>query len=342
MPNDSGSTATERYLNDISRYPMMSPEEEIRLGKLVQAAKPLKAQKRELTPAEERVVRRGDKAVKRFVEANLRLVVYIAKRYAARKPQMMDMLDLVQEGTLGLVRAAEMFDPERGYKFSTYSFWWCRQAMSRALQTQERLIRRPSTVADLAGKLDKLGQKEMQRLGHAPTTAQLAALLGVKEEEIRLLIERGGSVASLDATIQNFDNKSLVEIIADPRSLDTEEHELEMDMQTRLPAVLYSIEQLAEKERSFIEKRFGINGYVPHTYKEIADANKLSRERVRQVIETGLRKIRRQMAQSGQLLGDSRTNATPNAVATAAPPNHPPQPAPAQKPSVWGRLVTAA
>ncbi|MEN9861444.1 MAG: hypothetical protein RLZZ515_1926, partial [Cyanobacteriota bacterium] len=165
----------DRYLNDIARYPLMSPDEEIRLGKIVRASMALKAEGRELTAAEQRVVRRGDKAVRRFVEANLRLVVYIAKRYAARKPHAMDMLDLVQEGAIGLVRAAEMFDPERGYKFSTYSFWWCRQAMSRALQNQERMIRRPCTVAELAGKLNKAAQQETQRLGRSPSTAELAA-----------------------------------------------------------------------------------------------------------------------------------------------------------------------
>jgi len=317
MHNDFRSSALDRYLNDISRYPLMSPEEEIRLGKLVQSAKALKAETRELTPDEQRIVRRGDKAIRRFVEANLRLVVYIAKRYTSRQPQMMDMLDLVQEGAIGLVRAAEMFDPERGYKFSTYSFWWCRQAMSRALQNQERMIRRPSSVAELAGKLHKTAQKEAQRLGRTPTTAELASVLKVKQEEIYLLMERGLNVSSLDAMVAGMEDKSLLETIADPSTLNTDEQDMEMDLQTRMPLVLNTIKQLPEKERLFIQKRFGINGYLPHTYQEIAAATQVSRERVRQVIDTGLRKIRLQMARNGQALNGSRTGEAPDAATTA-------------------------
>ncbi len=302
MFNDFGSTAMDRYLNDISRYPLMAPEEEIRLGRLVQTAKALKAEQRKLTAAEQRIVRRGDKAIRRFVEANLRLVVYIAKRYAARKPNAMEMLDLVQEGTIGLVRAAQMFDPERGYKFSTYSFWWCRQAMSRALQNQERMIRRPSTVAELAGKLSKVAQQETQRLGRGPTTAELAAALNIKVEEIHTMMERGGIVASLDAMVHNMEDLSLMDTLADPASLDKEEMEMELDLETRMPMVLYSIEQLPEKERVFIQKRFGVNGYLPHSYQEIATTCEISRERVRQVIETGLRRVRNQMSKQGCLV----------------------------------------
>ena len=335
----------DRYLNDISRYPLMSPEEEIRLGKLIQAAKALKAEMRELTAAERRVVLRGDKAIRRFVEANLRLVVYIAKRYAARKPLMMDMLDLVQEGTIGLVRAAEMFDPERGYKFSTYSFWWCRQAMSRALQNQERMIRRPSTVAELAGKLHKTAYKEEQRLGRPPTTAELAAALKVKEEEIRLLMERGCNVVSLDAVIANTEDKSLLDLMVDPTSVDTEQQDLERDLQDRMPRVLGCLELLPDKERLFIQKRFGINGFVPHTYKEIAESTQISRERVRQVIEMGLRKLRLQMARNDRAQAADRTAEAPSAAATASSPSHPPQPAPEAGPELhpaWRGLQTAA
>ncbi len=335
----------DRYLNDIARYPLMSPEEEIRLGKLIQAAKPLKAETRQLTTDEQRIVRRGDKAVRRFVEANLRLVVYIAKRYAQRKPMVMDILDLVQEGTIGLVRAAEMFDPERGYKFSTYSFWWCRQAMSRALQNQERMIRRPSTVAELAGKLHKAAAKEGQRLGRAPTTAELAAALNVKEEEIRLLMERGCNVVSLDAPVPNTDDKALMDLMVDPASADIEQQDLERDLQERMPRMLGCLETLPDKERLFIQKRFGINGFVPHTYKEIAETNQISRERVRQVIEVALRKLRYQMARGGPAPVEVHTAEAPSATATASSPSHPLQPAPEPERELhpaWQALQTAA
>jgi RNA polymerase primary sigma factor len=335
----------DRYLNQIARYPLMSPEEEIRLGKLVKASKALKAETRELTADEKRIIARGDKAIKRFVEANLRLLVYIAKRYISRKPQVMDVLDLVQEGTIGLVRAAEMFDPERGYKFSTYAFWWCRQAMSRALQTQERMIRRPSTVAELAGKLHKTAAKESQRLGRTPTTAELAAALNVKEEEIRLLMQRGCNVVSLDAVVANTEDKALLDLMVDPVSLETEERDLEMQMQEQLPQVLYCMETLADKERLFIQKRFGINGYLPHTYQEIAVTTQVSRERVRQIIDSGLRKLRLQMSRNGRAVAADHKAEEPTATTTASAPSHQPQSAP--KPGrelhpAWRGLQTAA
>ncbi len=318
MRNDFRSSAVDRYLNDIARYPMMTPEEEIRLGHLVKKAMALKAQKRELTRDERLVVKRGERAKRRFVEANLRLVVYIAKKYAARKPMAMDLLDLVQEGTIGLMRAAEMFDPERGYKFSTYSFWWCRQAISRALQTQERLIRRPNTVAELSGKIAKTAQAETQRLGRAPTTAELAVALNVKEDEIRLMLERGQPTVSLDCLVYNTETKTLLELMVDPNSLEVEEADMERDLQMRMPQVQGCLLQLKDNERTFIEKRFGINGYTPHTYAEIARDLQLSRERVRQVIDIGLRKIQYQMAKSGLVLTEDRTSAEPDAEATAS------------------------
>lgn len=321
MRYDNSSSAMERYLHDISRYPMMTAEEEIRLGHIVKKAMALKQLGRELTREERLIVKRGERAKRRFVEANLRLVVYIAKKYATRKPHAMDILDLVQEGTIGLIRAAEMFDPERGYKFSTYSFWWCRQSMSRALQTQERLIRRPHTVAELASKLSKAVHVEMQRLGRAPTTSELAVYLNVKEEELLLLKERGGPTVSLDSLIQDTDGKTLVDLMVDPSSSDTEQVDIERDLQLRLPQLRYWLAQLPDKERDFVEKRYGINGHAPHTYTEIAKDLQISRERVRQIIDSAIRKIKLKIAMSGLALNVDHTNATPDAAATAPAPS---------------------
>jgi DNA-directed RNA polymerase sigma subunit (sigma70/sigma32) len=217
--------------------------------------------------------------------------------------------------------------------------------MSRALQNQERMIRRPSTVAELAGKLHKTAYKEEQRLGRPPTTAELAAALKVKEEEIRLLMERGCNVVSLDAVIANTEDKSLLDLMVDPTSVDTEQQDLERDLQDRMPRVLGCLELLPDKERLFIQKRFGINGFVPHTYKEIAESTQISRERVRQVIEMGLRKLRLQMARNDRAQAADRTAEAPSAAATASSPSHPPQPAPEAGPELhpaWRGLQTAA
>lgn len=323
MPSDNGSSAMERFLNDVGRYPMMTPEEEIRLGRVIKKAMALKQLGRELTNEERLIAKRGERAKRRFVEANLRLVVYIAKRYVARRPLAMDLLDLVQEGTIGLIRAAEMFDPERGYKFSTYSFWWCRQAMSRALMTQERLIRRPATVAELASKLSKAVHAESQRLGRAPTTAELASYLNVKEEELLLLKERGGATVSLDSLVVDTESKTLIDLMVDPNSADTEQNDSDLDLLLRLPQLHYWLSQLKDNEREFIEKRYGINGYTPHTLTEIAQGHQISRERVRQVISSALRKIKHKVATSGLALNADRTSAGADATATALSPSRP-------------------
>lgn len=301
----------DSYLCEIARYPMMSPEEEIRLGRLVQKAQKLKKTSRPLTADEKIVVKRGERAKRRFVEANLRLVVYIAKKYAAKKPLNVDILDLVQEGSVGLMRAVEMYDPERGYKFSTYSYWWCRQAMSRALNTQERLIRRPHTVIELASKMPKAITEEAQRLGRAPTARELAAKLNVKEEEIHLLRERGCNALSLDALFGERNDCSMYDTIADPVSVNREDADRSLDVELKMPVVLLALSSLMESERTYIEMRYGLNGHQPHTYDAIAKEVGLSRERVRQVLDRGVRKLRYQMALHQQQLADSRTDAEP-------------------------------
>lgn len=327
----------DSYLNEIARYPLMTPEEEIRLGKLVQQMVKLKQLDRELTPEEKQLVRRGERAKRRFVEANLRLVVYIAKRYAARQPINMDILDLVQEGSVGLMRAVEMYDPNRGYKFSTYSYWWCRQAMSRALQVQERLIRRPHTVIDLAGKLPKALTEESQRLGRTPTTKELAAKLKVKAEEIELLIERGRAVLSLDSVTKNNDDKSIIEVIADPSSLTRELADDALELELKTPVLQLGLSTLTEQERTYIEMRYGLNGYSEHTYEAISKETnaKVSRERIRQILDRAVTKLRFQMAQiQAQQAEDRRNEAQALMAKEQAPP--PVQQAP------WNVFASAA
>jgi DNA-directed RNA polymerase sigma subunit (sigma70/sigma32) len=158
-------------------------------------------------------------------------------------------------------------------------------------------------------------------------------------------MERGCNVVSLDAPVSNTEDKALLDLMVDPVSVDTDQQELERELQEQMPRVLYSMETLPEKERLFIQKRFGINGFVPHTYKEIADTNQISRERVRQIIEVGLRKIRYQMSRNGQAPSANRRAAAPFATATASAPNHPPQVAPEPERELhpaWQALQTAA
>lgn len=311
----------DRYLNEIARYPLMTAAEEIRLARLVQQMMQLKKKDEPLTPDEQRIVKRGERAKKRFVEANLRLVVYIAKKYASRQPVSMDILDLIQEGAVGLMRAVDMFDPNRGYKFSTYAYWWCRQSMTRALHVQERMIRRPHTVIEIAGKLPKAVTEETQRLGRAPKPSELAAKLNVKESEILLLMERGRSMISLDTSPTGIDDKTILEIIPDPNSTYKAELEDAMDFELQCPLLELGLSSLTDNERLFVEMRYGLNGHAPHTYESIAKAANppVSRERIRQVLDKSIRKLRYQLALNTDPIAAVRKNEAAAAKAKEPP-----------------------
>lgn len=310
-----------RYLDEIGRIPMLTPEEEIELARSVKRYLELQrlSAERELTPQERRELRRGERAKRRFVEANLRLVVYIAKKYTNRGMVFLDILDLIQEGTIGLMRAVELFDPERGYKFSTYCYWWCRQGMTRAMSQQERLIRLPNSIAEKAAKLTRVRHEEQVRLGRAPTLAELAAAMQLPVPELELLLERGSPAYSLDALITNTEERSWLDAVADPASLDAENLDAALDMEIRSGKLAGAMSQLSDKEQLFIKQRYGLDGLHEHTLAEMARDQDVSRERVRQVTQDALRKLRLKMAQTGTraaVATPSDTKANP--VATRA------------------------
>lgn len=286
------------YLNGIGRIPLMTPAEEIACGKKVQAAKALRDLDRPLTAAEKRIVRQGERAIKRFVEGNLRLVVSVAKRYQYRCDFML-MSDLIQEGTIGLMRAAELFDPGRGYKFSTYCYWWIRQGMTRAMNNQERSIRRPAHICDLGSRLRKAIQGETLRLGRQPNRAEVAEAAGTTVDEIETYMQRGVNTASLDALCGSEQESTILDNIPDPNSLDREEveNDLSFDLQGHLFGACFS--RLTEQERVFMIQRYGLNNEPPMTLKEIGDIAGLSRERIRQITTRAARKMRLYLTQQG-------------------------------------------
>ena len=270
---------------------MLTADEEIILGHQVQQAIALEQLDRPLTPSEQRQVKRGNRARKRFFEGNLRLVVYIAKRYA-RQTQHMDLNDLIQEGGLGLMRAIDKYDPERGYKFSTYSYWWIKQAIGRAIQVSDRLIRRPGKVAELACKIPKAIHLFSLEHGHLPSTSELAQYLQVNETELHQLAERGATVTSLDSVVMNTKEAVMLDLIADPISLDNNALDEQLDADLRIPQLLDLLKLLSDKDRDCIERRFGLNGYKPHTFQEIATSMGVTRERSRQIITRAFNQIR--------------------------------------------------
>src|SRR5688572_1093699 len=254
------------YLREIARIKLLSREEELELAGRVRAG--------------------DERAKERLVEANLRLVVQVARRYLNRG---LPLPDLIEEGNIGLLRAVEKFEPERGLRFSTYAVWWIRQAVARALANQARTIRLPVHVELLLGRYKREHQRLTQTLGRAPTTAEMAQALGTGEEQVNELEELRLQPVSLDAPVGEEDTRRLVDTIADESANPAEVLTRLFKARSDLAAVL---DDLAPNERTVLRRRFGLDGEEPETLEAIGRRLDYSRERIRQIEASGLRKLR--------------------------------------------------
>lgn len=297
------SNALDAYMDSIGRIPLMTPEEEIHLGKMVRRMMELKELDRPLTRQEKREVVLGERAKNRFVQANLRLVVYIVKRNN-RRTSFLQTLDLIQECSIGLIRAVEMFDPQRGYKFSTYAYWWCRQAINRTYTSQERAIRRPVSVGEMAAKVEKVFQQESARLGRAPDLNELAKAAGVKRQELDLLATRGTHCVSLDALANGDESSSFLDFLSD-ESIPTADDLFDaLDNDQGIRKAMSALEFLNDQERHYVTRRYGLDGAEPAAFADLAKEAGVTRERVRQITQFALMKMRLQMTQKA---GDAAT-----------------------------------
>jgi RNA polymerase sigma factor (sigma-70 family) len=265
------------YFQEIARIPLLTAAEEVALGRRVQA---------------------GDESAKqRMVEANLRLVVQIARRYRNRG---LPLPDLIEEGNIGLLRAVEKFDPERGARFSTYATWWIRQAVTRALANQARTIRLPVHVEMLLGRYTKEHQRLTQELRRTPTSEELAKALGTTEDQVAELEELRVQPLSLDVPATP-ERPRLSDIIpdaaTDPATILTRLFRERAD----LVAVF---DDLAPNERTVLRQRFGLGGDEPKTLEAIGQDMGYSRERIRQIEASGLRKLRALLGARGIDAGD--------------------------------------
>jgi len=254
------------YLNEIGQIPLLTRESEAELARRVRA---------------------GDEAAKsRFIESNLRLVVQIARRYLNRG---LPLPDLIEEGNLGLMRAVEKFEPERGLRFSTYATWWIRQAVVRALANQARTIRVPVHVGLLLARYQREQQRLMQELGRTPTRAELAKALNTTEAQVEELAEvREQHTLSLETPVSDEGGR-IADFIADPSA----DPSVALTELFRKRADLVSVlDDLAANERTVLRRRFGLEGDPPETLETIGRRLKLTRERVRQIEGAGLRKLR--------------------------------------------------
>ena len=273
-------------LNGIGRHALLSPEEEVSLGRQVRAWQDHPGGPEQAPPA---VQKRGLRARGRLVQANLRLVVHLAKKQHLRG---LAMEDLVQEGSIGLQRAAEKYDPSTGYRFSTYAYWWIKQALQRALTQQTPTVRLPFRISERLSKLRSASQRLSQELGRQPNRQELAEALGESESQL-LELERAQRLSrgcSLDTPLAgDADNGSLIDLLEDARTSPMEQ--LEDDLRHEQLQGLVQRAGLNERETVVLQQRHGSQAAMP--LKQLAEQFGISRERTRQLEQNALRKLRR-------------------------------------------------
>ncbi len=288
------SDPVKMYLQEIGRVPLLTAQQEVELAmqleakvraeaKLVEADGDLALEAKVLL---EREVRQGRRAEQRLVEANLRLVVSIAKRYVGRG---MTLLDLIQEGNLGLMRAVERFDYRRGFKFSTYATWWIRQAVTRALADQGRTIRVPVHIAETINSLIKAQRALHQDLGREPTIDELALEMEVEPGRVAELRRIAQDPVSLETPLGEEDDSTLGDFVEDESAEVPVESASFRLLQDYLAETL---EELGDRERQVLILRYGLDGSVPRTLEDVGKSFGITRERVRQIEHKALAKLR--------------------------------------------------
>ena len=258
------------YLREIGKIPLLTPEEEADLA--------------------QRIVKGDKKAKDKMVESNMRLVVSIAKRYGGRG---LDFLDLIQEGNTGLLRAVEKFDPDKGFKFSTYATWWVRQAITRAIADQARTIRIPVHMVETINKVLRTTRKLTAELNREPTNEEIAKALDMEPEKIDYVMRIKQDIASLDASIgrEGDDEDSVLgDFVEDEERDSPEDSAANQILKEQLSEIIAT---LTDREQKIIRLRFGIGGGRPHTLEEVGAEFDVTRERIRQIEAKALSKLRK-------------------------------------------------
>ena len=295
MANSSSNTVRD-YLKEIGRTPLLKSEEEVKLANQIQAMLPLQ-DKKDLTLEEKKIVYLGQKAKQKMVKANLRLVVSIAKKYQNRG---LSMLDLIQEGSIGLMRASEKFDASKGYKFSTYSYWWIRQAMTRAIANHARTIRLPIHITQDLNKVKKVTRQLSQKLGRKPSDLEVAEELDMDLKKLRALAQsaRITKPKSLNATIDE-NQTELGQILADD-SASPSDFVANQEIRTQIQNLLHT---LSPKQRDVITLRYGLKDGKTMTYEQIGEICGISRERVRQIKNKAMKLLKKRALGLSTLAG---------------------------------------
>ncbi len=265
--------ATQMYLSEIGFSPLLTAEEEVLYAR--------------------RALRGDEAARRRMIESNLRLVVKISRRYSNRG---LALLDLIEEGNLGLIRAVEKFDPERGFRFSTYATWWIRQTIERALMNQTRTIRLPIHVVKELNIYLRTARELSQKLDHEPTAEEIAVELDKPVDDVSKMLRLNERISSVDTPIGGEGDKALLDIIPDINNSDPEVSTQDDDIRDSL---IDWLEELNPKQKEVLARRFGLLGYEPSTLEEVGREINLTRERVRQIQVEGLRRLREILMKQG-------------------------------------------
>jgi RNA polymerase primary sigma factor len=261
--------SVQMYLREIGKISLISADEEKELAR--------------------RIEKGDEEARKKLTQANLRLVVSIAKRYVGRSPHL-TLLDLIQEGNIGLFKAVEKFDYRRGYKFSTYATWWIRQAITRALADQARTIRIPVHMVETISKYQQVKRRLLQDLGREPLTEEVAAEMGLEVEKIRHIEKIAQDTVSLEAPIGDDDEDSVLgEFIEDEKTISPAQHAARRLLRDQLGMV---IKELTPREQKILAMRFGLEDGITHTLEEVGREFGVTRERIRQIEAKALERIR--------------------------------------------------
>lgn len=268
--DDASDDSVRLYLREIGKIPLLNAEEELALA--------------------QRVVAGEKRAKDKMAEANMRLVVSIAKRYSGRG---LDFLDLIQEGNTGLLRAVEKFDPDKGFKFSTYATWWIRQAITRAIADQARTIRIPVHMVETINKLLRTQRRMTQELNREPSIEELAKELEMEPEKVEYVIKIKQDITSLDAGVgrdEGEDDSVLGDFIEDEDTATPEESASNQLLKEQVQSVLST---LSEREQKIIKMRFGLENGKSHTLEEVGQEFAVTRERIRQIEAKALAKLRK-------------------------------------------------